>query len=122
MLIICFMLVNLMFTMIASFVAGIPTFRILSPIMAYSVCMYFIKVFTVYKVSCTIVLPSFFRNDDFVTIIVTWVSLIGLFVCTFSSILMWLDSSKFILHMRKWLQFQVPVPNNCIIMIISYII
>ncbi|XP_021915038.1 gustatory and odorant receptor 21a-like isoform X2 [Zootermopsis nevadensis] len=85
---------------------GVPSFRILSPIMAYSVCIYIFKMFTAYNMICTVVLPSFLRNDDFVNIIINWVSLIGLFILAFSSILMWLDSSKFILHMKKWSYFQ----------------
>jgi hypothetical protein len=98
-----------MFSVITSFVAGIPTFRLLSPIMAYSVCMYLFKVLTVYNTLRTNLLPRFVRTDDFVTIVITWVSFIGVLIYIFSPIFMWLDSRKFILHMKKWLQFQVPL-------------
>jgi hypothetical protein len=111
-----FILMNLNTYVIVFYVADIPTFRLRSPVMAYCMCTYFIKVFTAYKVLYTQVLPKIVQNDDFVSVVVSFVFLIGSFSCTFIPILIWLDIHRFVMYMKKWLQFQVP--HNCVIIII----
>jgi hypothetical protein len=108
-----FILMNLNTYVITFHVADIPTFRLRSPVMAYCMCTYFIKVFSVYNILYIRVLPTIFQNDDFVSAVVSWVFLIGSLTCTLCPILIWVDIRRFVMYMKKWLQFQVP--NNCVI-------
>jgi hypothetical protein len=101
------------------FVAGVPKFRLRSPVMAYSVCLYLIKVLGLCNILYVKVVPGFFENDDFVSVVITWLCLTGLLSCTLSPILMLLDIPRFVAYMKKWLQLQVS--TNIIIVIIIII-
>jgi hypothetical protein len=108
-----FILMNLNTYVITFHVADIPSFRLRSPVMAYCMCTYFIKVYSVYNILHIKVLPTIFQNDDFLSVVVSWFFLIGSLTCTLCPILIWVDIRRFVMHMKRWLQFQVP--NNCTI-------
>jgi hypothetical protein len=94
-------------------VADIPMFRLCSPVMAYSVCVYLIKVLASCNILYVKMVPEILENDDFVSVVINWLYLIGLLCSTLSPILMLLDIRRFVAYMKKWLQFQVS--SNCLI-------
>jgi len=93
--------------MITFYVAGVPTFRFLSLIMFYSVCMHLIKLFILHKLLHILPLPRNFRDEDFLAGVINCLFLTGVLIYTFSPILIWLDIRKFTLYLKKWLLFQV---------------
>jgi hypothetical protein len=100
-------------------VAGIPTFRLRSPVMAYSVCLYLIKGLALCNILYAKVVPGILGNNDFVSVVMSWLWLIGLLSSALSPILMLLDIRGFVAHMKEWLQFQVSI-NSLIIIIIIF--
>ena len=97
-------------------VAGGPEFKFFSPVMAYSACVYLVRVFTMYRILCNVALPGIVRQEDFVSTVLNWLTVCSALMCTVSPVLMWLDSHKVSLHINKWLQFQVA--NNYIFIVI----
>jgi hypothetical protein len=77
--------------------------------MAYSACVYLLKVFTMYRVLRYAVLRRIAQQEDFISAVLGWLTVCSALLCTVSPILMWLDSHKFSLHIKKWLQFQVEI-------------
>jgi hypothetical protein len=98
------------------YVAGGPEFKFFSTVMAYSACVYLVKVFTVYRVLRSVVLPRIARQEGFVSTVLMWLIICSALLCTISPILMWLDTQNVSLHIKKWLQFQVE--NNYIFIFI----
>jgi hypothetical protein len=99
-------------------VAGVPEFKFFSLAMAYSTCVYLVKVFTAYRILLNVALPRIAQQDDFVSTVLNWLTICSALLCTVSPILMWLDSHKVSLHIKKWLQFQVATNYIFIVIII----
>jgi len=105
-------------TILMLYVADGPEFKFFSPIMAYSACVYLVKVFTMYRLLRYIVLPRIAQQEDFVSTVLSWLTTCSALLCTVSPILMWLDSHKVSMHIKKWLQFQVTSNYIFIVIII----
>jgi len=93
---------NLISAVINFYVAGVPTFLLLSSIMVYSVHMHFIDLFILCKVLRTVQLTS--------NLIDSWISrmsLIAVLIRIFSPMLIWLDALEFSFCLKKWFLFQV---------------
>jgi hypothetical protein len=101
------------------YVAGVPEFKFFSPVMAYSACVFLVKVFTVYKIIRNVALPKIARQEDFISTVLNWLIICSALLCIVSPILLWLDSHKVSLHIKKWLQFQVT--SNYILFIVIII-
>jgi hypothetical protein len=97
------------------YVTGGAEFRFFSPIMAYSACVYFVRLLTVYNVLRDL-LPKIALQDDFVSSVLIWLPVCNALVCSVSPILMWLDSPKFSSYVNKWHQLQVG--NYCVFIVI----
>jgi hypothetical protein len=88
-------------------IAGVPTFRALSPIMAYSISLYALVNTTTYFGVRAKIIP-FFKKGDELEDIVYFVMLILVlvnFVCV--PVLTWLDAPKAVQYLQKWKKFQV---------------
>jgi hypothetical protein len=94
-------------TYMFSLIAGVPTFKVLSPIMVYSVCVYALVNTTAYFAVTYKIIP-FFKNDDELENLV-YVAMLILFVLNSVCVpvFMWLDAPKVVQYFEDWKKFQV---------------
>jgi hypothetical protein len=89
--------------------AGVPTFRALSPIMAYSVCFY-VLVNLISYFSVKYRLLEFLRNVDTMENVIYGFMIISAlvsFLCT--PVLAWFDTPKAVQYFDSWGKFQVRI-------------
>lgn len=88
-------------------IAGVLTFRPLSPIMAYSVCLYALVNTATYFGVRYKVIPFFQENDDLENRV--YIAMLLLLALSFSyvPVFAWLDAPKVVQYFEEWKQFQV---------------
>ncbi|KDR21833.1 hypothetical protein L798_03480 [Zootermopsis nevadensis] len=87
--------------------SGTPTFRVLSLVMAYSVCIHIWVLIMAYFNACDILLKLLERRGDFLTHIFSALYMNALVFSGCLPVLMWLDCHKFVTYMDEWIRFQV---------------
>jgi hypothetical protein len=93
------------------FTAGVPTFSLLSPLMAYSVLLHIWLLAGAYFNTRDILFVLLGNNDDFLTYTFNALMLIAVIVSCWVPALFWLDSPKYVLYLNRWAEFQVMYIN-----------
>jgi hypothetical protein len=97
------------------FTAGIPTFRLLSPLMVYSVLLYIgLLVFSYFNVG-NILFTLFEKNNDFLTYTLNFLLLDAVIVSCCVPVLFWLDCPKYVRYLNRWTEVQVTFINISLI-------
>jgi hypothetical protein len=87
--------------------AGIPTFRVLSPLMVYSVLLLICLLVVAYFNTIDILLTLLGKNDDFLLFTFNALMLYGVAVSCCVPVLFWLDCPKYVQYLNRWEEFQV---------------
>jgi len=93
------------------FTADIPTFRVLSPLMAYSVWLYIWLLVLAYFNAGDILFKLFEKNDDFLAYTFNALLLDAVVVSCCLPVLLWLDCPKYVRYLNRWAGFQVTYIN-----------
>ena len=87
--------------------AGIPTFRVLSPLMVYSVLLHIWLLVVAYFNTRDIFFILMGNNDDFLTHTFNALMLLAVVVSCCVPVLLWLDCPKYVQYLNSWSEFQV---------------
>ena len=87
--------------------AGIPTFRVLSPLMVYSVLLYIWLLLVAYFNTRDNLIILLGENDDFLTYTFNALMLHAVVVSCCITVLLWLDCPKYVQYFNSWAEFQV---------------
>jgi hypothetical protein len=108
------------------FTAGTPTFRVLSPLMFYSVLLYIWLPLLAYFNAGDLLFKLYEKNDDFLTSTFNALLLDAVAVSCCLPVLLWLDCPKYVQYLNRWAEFQVTYINISIMIspinILVYII
>ena len=87
--------------------AGIPTFRVLSPLMFYSVLLYIWLLLVAYFNTRDNLIILLGENDDFLTYMFNALMLHAVVVSCCITVLLWLDCPNYVQYLNSWAEFQV---------------
>jgi len=87
--------------------AGIPTFRVLSAVMIYSVLLHICLLVVAYFNTRDFLFIVMGNNDDFVRHTFYALMLVSVVVSCCVPLLFWLDCPKYVQYLNSWLEFQV---------------
>jgi hypothetical protein len=88
-------------------VSGVPTFRALSPTLAYSVCIYVLVNITTYFSVRYGIITLFMDADGFEDLIYAVMMVVLLLNVVCVPVLAWFDAPKAVRYFDKWAKFQV---------------
>ncbi|KDR17938.1 hypothetical protein L798_08152 [Zootermopsis nevadensis] len=84
----------------------VPRFRLISPIMAYSVCFYAVTMISTYFNVCNIASALLFKKNNLLFSTVLLSIIISVFMCCYMPLLCWVDIKGTVQYMKKWMKFQ----------------
>jgi hypothetical protein len=87
-------------------IAGVSTFRALSPIMAYSVCLYALVNTTTYFGVRYKIIPFFKNNDEFENLVYMVMLILVVLTFVLIPVFAWLDAPKTVQYLEEWKKFQ----------------
>ena len=87
--------------------AGIPTFRVLSPLMVYSVFLYIWLLVVAYFNTRDFLFVLMGKNDDFLRHTFKALMMLAIVVSCCVPVLLWLDCPKYVEYLNSWAEFQV---------------
>jgi hypothetical protein len=96
-----------MLSVFSYFTAGIPTFRVLSPMMIYSVLLHIGLLVVAYFNTGDILFTLLGKNDDFLKYTFKALMLLSVLVSCCVPVLFWLDCPKYVRYLNIWAEFQV---------------
>jgi hypothetical protein len=106
-----FLIFNLFICILISvfpyFTAGVPTFRVLSPLMGYSVFLYIWILVVGYFNTGDLLFLLLENNDDFLTYTFNALLLMAVVFSCCVPVLYWLDCPKYVHYLNTWAEFQV---------------
>lgn len=88
-------------------ISEVPRFRLISPIMAYSVCFYAVTMISTYFNVCNIASALLFKKNNLLFSTVLLSIIISVFMCCYMPLLCWVDIKGTLQYMKKWMKFQV---------------
>jgi hypothetical protein len=94
--------------------AGVPTFRVLSPLMGYSVWLYIWLLVLAYFNAGDILFKLLEKNDDFLTNTFNALLLNAVVVSCCLPVLLWLDCPKYVQYLNTWSELQVTCTDTSV--------
>ena len=102
--------------MFSYFTAGIPTFRLRSPLMVYSLLLHICLLVVAYINGGDVLFILLGKNHDFLTFTFNALMLSAVVLSYCVPVLFWFDCPKYVQYLNNWAEFQVTY-NNISLMI-----
>jgi hypothetical protein len=89
--------------------ADIPRWRLVSPVVAYSVCYYVVTTIATFLIFCRVAVDLYFRQNDFLSATILTSLVLATLMCLYTPLLCWMDIKRTVLYLEDWIQFQVKI-------------